>query len=311
MKRLALLVFFWASVVSAQTERASKARVSPPSTGISGDALRAAPTPLPFNTPEPLSLPPAAAIPAPPATILTAPISPSPAEEVEARSAPSADAQLSDGAEKFAQASPSERDVGREIFDGKAPSAAAAPFPIAGTVQGDRHLPRATSPPETPKASFPLKQRLGETVEMGGVALVWQMLSGLVFLIAGAHASYPALAGMLWVLGGSVGINYLAQLRSTIVGGWQASHDLRMRHDYSTGQLKDIRGRKYGEDRYDEFAPGRVSERERLVVDGTALLLGLPWIWGAGPKATALYVGSAVLSISLRRLWRLRRPKQK
>jgi len=311
MKRSALLVFFLASTVSAQTERASKPRVATPSIGISGDALKAAPTPLHLNMPESLSLPPAAAIAVPSAELVAAPAAISPTEEVEARPGISARTQLLGGAEKFSQSPPPKGDAGREVFDGETPAAPTESLASAKTVKDDRHLPHATAPTETPQPSIPLKQRLGETVEMGGIALVWQLLSGLVFLIAGAHASYPALAGMLWVMGGSTGIDYLAQLRSTIVGGWQASHDLRMRHDYSTGQLKDIRGRKYGEDRYDEFAPGRVSERERLVVDGTALTLGLPWIWGAGPKAIALYAGSAALSIALRRLWRLRRPKQK
>ena len=56
------------------------------------------------------------------------------------------------------------------------------------------------------------------------------------------------------------------------VGGWQASHDQKYRIDPSTGKLRDIRGHKYGSDRYEEYAPGPVGPRATVLIAAAAIL---------------------------------------
>lgn len=155
------------------------------------------------------------------------------------------------------------------------------------------------------------RERLSDAAELGLFAGAWQILAGLLFLIAGAHAAYPVLAGALWALGGAELIKHQGSLRSVVVGGWQSSHDQKMRVDYGTGKLKDIRGRKYGEDRYDITLPGPVSAREQAVIDGAAVLSGLPWFIGASPSSVLLYLMSAAAVLYLRRLRQRGRPQPK
>jgi hypothetical protein len=125
----------------------------------------------------------------------------------------------------------------------------------------------------------------------------------------GGHSAFPGLAGAFWVLAGTEMIKQLGKLRGFVVGGWQASHDQEMRTDYGTGQLKDIRGHKYGEDRYDVFAPGRVSRRARFIVDAAAVAAGLPWVASSGPKGVALYAAGAAAAFAARAAWRRLRPE--
>lgn len=327
MRRLALLAFFCASVASAQTVRTAKTRVATPSGGVlTGNTLGAAPVPLALEAPSLSAAPVLSAAP----TLTAAPaVLPAAAVSADASltggavlgapaSRPSADANFTGGAALGALsdlAVPSRRnhsaaskdDDGRRVFDGGEVSRAEALAPAVSAADAVR-LSRSNAREAEAPAKIPFKQRAGEAAELGAFALGWQVLAGIAFLIAGAHAAFPALAGALWVLGGSEGVKYLAKLRQVIVGGWQASHDQKMRVDYGTGALKDIRGHKYGEDRYDEYAPGPVSARERLVIDSMALLAGLPWVWGAGPKAVALYAGAAAVAIAARQVWRRLRP---
>lgn len=109
-------------------------------------------------------------------------------------------------------------------------------------------------------------------------------LIAVPFVFAAAFAAgwggTVAAAGVagIWALGSHAMIDNIANLRSRIVGGWQASHDQKYRHDLGTGQLRDIRGRKYGEDRYDEKAPGEVTPAEQAalrMIGATAGTIGL------------------------------------
>ncbi|MFI5347676.1 MAG: hypothetical protein ACHQ51_14975, partial [Elusimicrobiota bacterium] len=221
-------------------------------------------------------------------------------------SKPGAAAVLALSARLTAETAPS--DAGRQTFDGGSARDRSALTVGAAASDGPR-LSRPAEAARAPAPKIPLKQRLGETAELGVMAAGFQLVTGLIFLALGAHAAFPMLAGALWVLAGGELVKQLGNLRSVIVGGWQASHDQKMRHDYGTGKLIDIRGRKYGEDRYDQTAPGPVSARERLVSGVTAFALGLPWVVPAGPKAVALYVAGAAAAFTVRRLWRLRHPE--
>lgn len=204
---------------------------------------------------------------------------------------------------------------GRVLFDQDAARPGGSPAASAGAwsrLKSSLTLgapSQGAAPAGAPRASGGVKQRLLETADVGLFALGLQVVSGIVFLIAGAHAAYPLLAGALWALGGSEMIKYLGGLRSVVVGGWQASHDQKMRVDYGTGKLKDIRGHKYGEDRYDIHRPGPVSARERAVIDAVAVLFGLPWVVGGGAAAVGAYLLSAAAALYLRRLWQRGRPQ--
>ncbi|MDE2142465.1 MAG: hypothetical protein KGJ84_08655, partial [Elusimicrobia bacterium] len=201
-------------------------------------------------------------------------------------------------------------DGGRRVFDGDAARGASA-LAVAGRAAADGpRLARRTEDASAAAPKIPLSQRAAETAELGVMAAGFQLVTGLIFLALGAHAAFPALAGALWVLAGGELIKQLGNLRSVVVGGWQASHDQKMRTDYGTGKLIDIRGHKYGEDRYDQTAPGPVSMRERLTSHAAAFALGLPWVIPAGPKAVLLYVAGAAAAFGLRRLWRRTHPEQ-
>jgi hypothetical protein len=201
-------------------------------------------------------------------------------------------------------------DAGRATFDGGSGAPREAGALVEGSAaSGVLRLAPATGRAPSLAPSIPLRQRAGEAADLGALALGFQFLTGIAFLALGAHASFPALAGVFWVLAGTEMIKQLGKLRGFIVGGWQASHDQKMRHDYGTGRLIDIRGKKYGEDRYDVWAPGRVSRRERFATDATAVLLGLPWVVSAGPKAVALYAAGAATAFAARAAWRRYRPE--
>jgi len=344
MSLLALAVWFALPVgLRAQTERAADVRVVEPTipAGARG-ALSAAPAPISL-TAAPLGAAPALS--AGPATRAAAPFLPSasaaaapapaavhaaaaaaadqpsaapaaaapaaPAEEEEGLAAatsksgaPNARGQLDLGAGARSGAA---LDSGRLTFDGGA-AAADETAVAAGPLSEGRRLSRASSPAPAAAPSIPLQRRAGEAVELGAYAAGMQLLTGLAFLWFGAHASFPFAAGTVWMLFGAELIAQLGKLRGVIVGGWQASHDQKMRTDYGTGRLRDIRGRKYGEDRYDEFAPGPVSPRERAALDASAFLLGLPWVAPAGARAVAAYVVGAAAAYGARRLWSRLRP---
>ncbi|MBI2386515.1 MAG: hypothetical protein HYV14_10935 [Elusimicrobia bacterium] len=328
MKLFVPAALFLASLASAQTVRTTKTRVATGSAAsLTGSSLSQTPVPSALSAPSLSAAPSLAVAPAlaaapailPAAALGAPPIPVVPSKRLDSPAlGPSADANHTGGAALGALsdlAVPSRRapsgapsvDDGRRVFDGGEAARAEALAPAVSAADASR-LARSTARESEPRAKIPFKQRAAEAVELGAFGLGMQLITGLVFLVAGAHAAFPALAGALWVLGGSEGVKHLADLRRVLVGGWQASHDQKMRVDYGTGRLKDIRGHKYGEDRYDEFAPGPVSARERLVIDSAALAAGLPWVWGAGPKAVALYAAAAVSVIAARQVWRRLRP---
>ena len=111
-----------------------------------------------------------------------------------------------------------------------------------------------------------------ETAETGAATIPF--LAAAAILKANVHETaylVPAMLG-LW------GVSYLAMraqlagLRAKVVGGWQASHDQKYRTDYGTGQMRDIRGQKYGSDRYEEMQDGAVGALAASLMALTAAL---------------------------------------
>lgn len=125
------------------------------------------------------------------------------------------------------------------------------------------------------------------------------------WLSRGGSVESAVVASILGI--GAAGIeSILGQSRSVVVGGWQASHDMKMRVG-PDGNLRDVRGthKRYGEDRYDATAPGPVSARERFAARALAVMAGLPWFasWQTPDFwiYSAVMTGIFVLSDSLRR----------
>lgn len=278
-------------------------------------SLGAAPTPAPVGL-QAVPVQAAAAKPVAAAAVTAAPGLPDSRLPAGSVRAPALKTGLSPAASTDEKKPESGYEEGRVLFDQDASRPGAESSPVSGGTWSRLRsslapgaASRGAAAVQTPRADISVKQRLTETADIGVFALGLQILSGIVFLVAGAHAAYPLLAGALWALGGSEMIKYLGSLRSVIVGGWQASHDQKMRTDYATGKLKDIRGHKYGEDRYDIHRPGPVSARERAVIDAAAVLFGLPWVIGGGAYAVGGYLLSAAAALYLRRLWQRSRPQ--
>lgn len=117
-------------------------------------------------------------------------------------------------------------------------------------------------------------KRAWEIAEVGAVSLPFHIAS----LIALANGSpwAPAIQAAIWSLGHFAFTHRLADLRSTVVGGWQASHDQKYRVGQD-GRMRDVRGHKYGSDRYEEYAPGPVSTREKLALASASAAAAVLW----------------------------------
>jgi hypothetical protein len=205
-----------------------------------------------------------------------------------------------------AQAAPSA--AARAFFDGGLGKAARATAVVAAAATpGGLGMPaayalqkyageRSTRPAPRPA---PLSQRIAEQVDshlgLGAAAFV-----GLVArnAVAGSPVLVALLAALL-AFGASKGMEeMLAQARRRVVGGWQASHDQKYRVDPSNGRLKDVRGHKYGDDRYEEYEDGPVSAGERLWARAAGTLLGAVMLsaW-SGPSAL-LFSGVLTLAFA-------------
>ncbi len=223
------------------------------------------------------SLAPAALTPSLAASIAT----PAPAPVAAPAAAPAAlhaRASLIQAGAALAAASKGDGDpaaVSRGTFDAAAAKAPASADPVAGSerphtaaLEGADYARRF----RVEKPEPPLKKAAWETVEVGAMTLPFLAASAILRANASDLAILlPALAA-IWGVGYWAMRSHLAGLRSTVVGGWQASHDQKYRTDPATGRLKDIRGHKYGEDRYEEYAPGPVGRAASLVIGGAAVL---------------------------------------
>lgn len=153
--------------------------------------------------------------------------------------------------------------VSRQAFDAGAKTPAEAPA-VAAMESTSR--PQYLDEPNSPQGRIvrlpmsPVKTAVMETVE---VATLMIPLSFVAMIMKGTMSNpaimIPAMIA-LWAVGAWAMRGHLAGLRSTVVGGWQASHDQKYRIDTGTGKLKDIRGHKYGSDRYEEWAAGPVGK---------------------------------------------------
>ncbi len=152
--------------------------------------------------------------------------------------------------------------VSRRAFDAGAKTPAEAP-----AVTGMESTARpAALEPNSPVGRIvtrqmgPVKTAIAETADVATLMIPLAFIS----MIMKATMSNPALLIpsmiALWAAGAWAMRGHLGGLRSTVVDGWQASHDQKYRIDPGTGQLKDIRGHKYGSDRYEEWAAGPVGK---------------------------------------------------
>lgn len=166
--------------------------------------------------------------------------------------------------------------VSRRAFDSGAKAPAEAPE-VAGRYSsiGRPALPEANAPQArvAKSADGPIRTAAHETIEVGTMLIPLALVSFFAkSMLAPTGLAAPALLA-LWGLGFWAMRDHLAAMRSTVVGGWQASHDQKYRVDYSSGKLRDVRGQKYGEDRYEERAPGAVGPRA-LTAIGLAAAAG-------------------------------------
>ncbi len=166
--------------------------------------------------------------------------------------------------------------VSRRAFDAGAKTPIEAPE-VAGRYSsiGRPALPEANAPQArvVAPANGPIRTAVHETIEVGTMLIPLALVSFFAKgMLAHTGLAAPALLA-LWGLGFWAMRDHLAAMRSTVVGGWQASHDQKYRVDYHTGKLRDVRGQKYGEDRYEERAPGAVGPRA-LIAIGLAAAAG-------------------------------------
>jgi hypothetical protein len=221
-------------------------------------ALPSAPAIVPSNTISPVFMPTlGATLPAPSLTVSPMLAAPTPvmaqAALIQTGSALSAAAK--EGQDQGA--------VSRQAFDAGAKTPAEAPA-VAGGESTTR--PVELEEPNSPKgrivirAAGPVKTAIAETAEVATLMIPVAFIA----MILKATMSNPALLIpsmiALWAAGAWAMRGHLGSLRSTVVGGWQASHDQKYRVDPGTGRLKDIRGHKYGSDRYEEWAAGPVGK---------------------------------------------------
>lgn len=152
-----------------------------------------------------------------------------------------------------------------------------------------------------------LRQKAADAVTLVPVVVAAHFVSLFPNAMAQGTAIHPLALAAVWY-GASEGmVGALADARRTVVGGWQASHDQAYRVDPNTGLMRDVRGRKYGEDRYEEYAPGKVSAAEKLWA--AALSAGMGLLWVGGDLKNILVYGASIAFLCLAAaLIRSRRP---
>jgi len=156
-----------------------------------------------------------------------------------------------------------------EAAEVAAPAAAAgARFELAAS---QAHAKRFEQPAVEKRG---LKTRAWEAAELGAYTIPFHAAS----VVAALGDWSPAFQAAVWAAGGWLLVQRLAELRSTVVGGWQASHDQKYRVGYD-GRVRDIRGHKYGEDRYEEYAPGAVTKTEKTVIGLLAAAAAALWMY--------------------------------
>lgn len=153
-------------------------------------------------------------------------------------------------------------------------------------------LRRSRNDPKPAPAGF--WRRAGEWLEAGLSLPVLGAAAALAGWVFSGTWYEPAATAAILALGAGALEHMLGQSRSVIVGGWQASHDMRMRVNPATGELRDVRGtfKRYGEDRYDKTEPGPVSPRERFAARTLAVVSGLPWFYNWNAPEMWIYAAA-------------------
>lgn len=203
---------------------------------------------------------------APPALSLSAAVAPSFAPSPVLAAAPviTARAALVQTGSALSAAASEGRDQGavsRRAFDAGAKTPAEAPA-VSAAPSASR--PPALEEPNSPshrivaRTMGPIKTAAAETAE---VAVMSVPVAFAALIMKGVMTDpsllIPSMLA-LWAAGAWAMRGHLGGLRSTVTDGWQASHDQKYRVDPNTGRLRDIRGHKYGADRYDKWTPGPV-----------------------------------------------------
>jgi len=165
-------------------------------------------------------------------------------------------------------------------------------IPVLPLVYEAGRWARSRKAPAEPLAGGP-KARAWEFAEVALTGAGAMLPAGFLLMLLGGTSVLPAAMAAASMLGAIGMTQHLSGLRAKVVGGWQASHDQKYRVG-SDGKMRDVRGHKYGEDRYEEMAPGAVGPTARLLIRGAAALAGLLWLSGSGWVDLAVY--NAVLT---------------
>jgi hypothetical protein len=161
--------------------------------------------------------------------------------------------------------------ISRRTFDAGAKTPKSEAEPVAAHESSPVPLEHFDTTRFLKPVDGPVRKAAWETAETAAVAIPFAVGA---LVVRGAFSNPVLLTAAmlgLWSLGFWIMRDNLARLRSTVVGGWQASHDQKYRTDPSTGQLKDIRGHKYGSDRYEEYAKGPVGRTATALLAAAAL----------------------------------------
>lgn len=127
--------------------------------------------------------------------------------------------------------------------------------------------------------------------ELGEASMAWIAVAFLSLMAAGLLEGglvEGLVQGVLWTFGGHGMRQFVERARGSVVGGWQASHDQKFRVGMD-GRLKDVRGHKYGEDRYDRWANGATDARERMILRLAAAATGLAFALSVGAAAALAF----------------------
>lgn len=274
-----LLLTVPASAAGVRVQAPVKVSVSPV---VSGPSALALPAPA-FHLSSPLDLTPKLA----------------PTPEALAAPALTAQIQLSEAAQALTpqpgQAAPSAEAVSQTFFDG-----AETPKPSADAVM-------TPAPDSTSGGRTPLQKRAWETAELAVTSVPPHLFAAMASGLTHGTAGYPVVMAALWYGASEALAAHLGTLRQTVVGGWQASHDQKYRVG-GDGQLRDVRGHKYGSDRYEEYAAGAVSVKERLTIAAAMTSMGLLWTQSSGLMTSLTFAGLMAAATAFALWRRARRP---
>ena len=175
------------------------------------------------------------------------------------------------------QAAPNTEAVSRSFFDG-----------TAAAKQSAEELSVTAAAVSAPR--IPLRQRAWETAELAVASVPPHLFAAMASGLTYGKAGYPVVMAAVWHASAEALAAHLGTLRQKVVGGWQASHDQKYRVG-GDGRLRDVRGHKYGSDRYEEYAAGAVSAKERLKIAAAMTAMGLLWTYSSGLTASLTFAG--------------------